>query len=86
MLWLLLALLVILLSLAVFTVTSLSLWRATKILTRQVSAAGETFEQLTGTLDGASSAGGPAAGPCPTCGAPPRSVDRRPSGVPAAAR
>ena len=68
--WLLLALLVVLLSLAVLVVSSLSLWRATKALVRQVSATGETVEQLTGSLDGARAAGPLGATPCPTCGAP----------------
>ena len=47
MLWLLLALLVVLLSLAVFAVSALSLWRAAKVLTRQVSATGETQTSAT---------------------------------------
>ena len=91
MLWLLVAMLVVLLSLAIFTVSSLSLWRATKVLTRQVSATGETVEQLTGSLGGAHAVGAPVPGeqgdrPCPTCGAAPRSVSSRPSGVSARAR
>ena len=85
MLWLLLALLVVLVSLAVFVVNALSLWRAAKVLTRQVSASGETVEQLTSGLDGARAAG-PLAGPCPTCGAPQRSVGSRTPAVPSRAR
>jgi hypothetical protein len=81
-LWLLLALAVMLLSLAVFTVNALSLWRASKVLTRQVSATGDTVEQLTSSL-ALPGSGAPLTGPCPTCGAPPRSVGSRPPAVPA---
>jgi hypothetical protein len=83
--WLLLALLVVLLPLAVFAVSSLSLWRATKALARQVSASGETVERLTGSLDGARSTGPLGGTPCPTCGAP-RSAGLQPSSVSSGAR
>jgi hypothetical protein len=70
-LWLLIAL-VLLLSLAVLAATLLGLWRRVKVLGRQVSAAGERVEELTGAIDGARADGPLGAGPCPKCGAPPR--------------
>jgi len=85
-LWLLIALFVVLLSLAVFTVSSLSLWRAGTVLVRQLSAAGATLDQATGSLDGARAEGPQGAGPCPTCGAPPRAAVSRPPGVSLRAR
>jgi type II secretory pathway pseudopilin PulG len=85
-LWLLIALVVVLLCLAVLAVNALSLWRATKRLARQLSAAGEAVDQVSGALDGARAAGPLGAGPCPTCGAPPRSVGSRPSAVASRAR
>ena len=85
MFWLLTALLV-LLSLAVLAATLLGLWRRVKVLGKQVTAAGETVEQLTGTLDGARAAGPLGARPCPTCGAPPRAVGSSAPGVHVSAR
>ena len=83
--WLLIALL-LLLSLAVLAVTLLGLWRRVKVLGRTVSAAGKTVEELTGTLDGARAGGPLGAGPCPTCGAPPRALAPRPRGIHVRAR
>ena len=85
MFWLLIALL-LLLALAVLAVTLLGLWRRVKVLGRQLTAAGETVEQMTGALDGARAAGPLGARPCPTCGAPPRPVGSRPPGVHVSAR
>ena len=85
MFWLLIALL-LLLSVAVLGVTLLTLWRRVKVLGKQVSAAGESVEQMTGALDGARAAGPLGAGPCPTCGAPPRAIGSRPPGVHVRAR
>ena len=85
MLWLLIALL-LLLSLAVLAVTLLGLWRRVKVLGRTVSAAGGTVEELTGTLDGARAGGPLGAGPCPTCGAPPRTATSRMPAVGSRAR
>ena len=76
MFWLLVSLLV-LLSLLVLAGTLLALWRRVKVLGWQVAAAGDTLGDLTGTLDGARAAGPLGAGPCPTCGAPPRLVGSR---------
>jgi hypothetical protein len=84
-LWLLIAL-VLLLSLALLAMTLLGLWRRVKALGHEVSAAGATVEELTGSLDGARAAGPLGAGPCPTCGAPPRALAPRPRGVPVRAR
>jgi len=84
-LWLLIAL-VLLLSLAVLAMTLLGLWRRVKVLGHQLSAAGATVEELTGSLDGARAAGPLGAGPCPTCGAPPRAAGARPPAVHVRAR
>ena len=85
MFWLLLALL-LLLALVVLAATLLGLWRRVKVLGSKVSAAGQTVEELTGTLDGARAAGPLGAGPCPTCGAPPRALGSRPPAVHVRAR